>query len=66
MVLNTKQKRIITLTVLLSSGESVPANKIIKHADCSGATLTRTLRDIRNAYNTRIKYSKSNHSVVVK
>lgn len=62
MILSTKQKRIFTLAVLLSSGESVSANTIIKNADCSGATLTRALRDLRDVYNTTIKYSKSSHS----
>lgn len=62
MILSTKQKRIFTLAVLLSSGESVSANTIIKNADCSGATLTRALRDLRDAYNTTIKYSKSSRS----
>ncbi|SUJ08631.1 ribbon-helix-helix protein, CopG family [Shewanella morhuae] len=62
MILSIKQKRIFTLAVMLSSGESVSANTIIKKADCSGATLTRALRDIRDAYNATIKYSKSSHS----
>ncbi len=62
MILSTKQNRIFTLAVLLSSGESVSANTIIKNVDCSGATLTRALRDLRDVYNTTIKYSKSSHS----
>lgn len=62
MILSTKQKRLFTLAVLLSSGESVSANAITSKADCSGATLTRGLRELREAYNASIKYSKSNHT----
>ena len=62
MILSTKQKRIFTLAELFSSGESISAKKIINNADCSGATLTRALRDLRDTYNATIKYRKSSHS----
>ncbi|EKP0310115.1 helix-turn-helix domain-containing protein [Aeromonas sp. 23P] len=62
MMLSAKQKRTFTLAISLFSEKHVSATKIIEALGCSEATLTRSLRDLREAYNVTIKYSKSTHS----
>lgn len=62
MMLSAKQKRAFTLAISLFSEKHVSATKIIEDLGCSEATLTRSLRDLRETYNVTIKYSKSTHS----
>ncbi|WP_025119069.1 MULTISPECIES: tellurium resistance protein TerW [unclassified Serratia (in: enterobacteria)] len=62
MQLNTRQARIYKLAILLSSGKPVSAEKIITELDCSGPTLTRVLKELRDAYEAEIKYRKATHS----
>lgn len=62
MMLSAKQKRVFTLAISLFSERHVSATKIIEDLGCSEATLTRSLRDLRETYNVTIKYSKSTHS----
>lgn len=62
MMLSAKQKRAFTLAISLFSEKNVSATKIIEDLGCSEATLTRSLRDLRETYNVTIKYSKSTHS----
>ncbi len=62
MMLSAKQKRAFTLAISLFSEKHVSATKIIADLGCSEATLTRSLRDLRETYNVTIKYSKSTHS----
>ncbi|MBW7983090.1 tellurium resistance protein TerW [Enterobacillus tribolii] len=62
MLLNHKQQRHFTLALLLGTGKPVSAEKIRRELDCSGPTLTRTLKEIRDTYSAEIKYSKSSHS----
>ncbi|MFQ2905472.1 helix-turn-helix domain-containing protein [Aeromonas caviae] len=62
MMLSAKQKRAFTLAISLFSEKHVSATKIIENLGCSEATLTRSLRDLRETYNVTIKYSKSTHS----
>ncbi|MBR7627726.1 HTH domain-containing protein [Aeromonas popoffii] len=62
MMLNAKQKRVFTLAISLFSEKHVSATKIIEELGCSEATLTRSLRDLRETYNVTIKYRKSTHS----
>lgn len=61
-MLSAKQKRAFTLAISLFSEKHVSATKIIEDLGCSEATLTRSLRDLRETYNVTIKYSKSTHS----
>lgn len=51
-----------TLAKLLFSGEQVPTRKIIEELECSEATLTRYLRELRETYEVTVKYSKSTYS----
>lgn len=62
MMLSAKQKRAFTLAISLFSEKHVSATKIIEDLGCSEATLTRSLRDLRETYYVTIKYSKSTHS----
>lgn len=62
MMLSAKQKRTFTLAISLFSEKRVSATKIIEDLGCSEATLSRSLRDLRETYNVTIKYSKSTHS----
>ena len=62
MMLSAKQKRAFTLAISLFSEKHVSATKIIEDLGCSEATLTRSLRYLRETYNVTIKYSKSTHS----
>ena len=62
MMLSAKQKRAFTLAISLFTEQHVSATKIIEDLGCSEATLTRSLRDLRETYNVTIKYSKSTHS----
>lgn len=61
-MISTKQKRIFTTAILLSPGAPVPATTILNSVDCSVATLSRYLRDLRETYNVTIAYRKSTHS----
>lgn len=61
-MLSAKQKRAFTLAISLFSEKHVSATKIIEDLGCSEATLTRSLRDLRETYYVTIKYSKSTHS----
>lgn len=62
MQLNTRQTRIFTLANLLGTGKPVAANEIIATLACSEPTLTRALKELRDAYSAEIKYSKATHS----
>lgn len=62
MQLNTRQTRIFTLANLLGTGKPVAANDIIAMLACSEPTLTRALKELRDAYSAEIKYSKATHS----
>lgn len=62
MQLSTRQLRVFTLTILLSSGKKVPTIKIISALECSEPTLTRVLKEIRDSYGAEIKYSKSSRA----
>lgn len=62
MLLNHKQLRHFTLALLLGQGKPVSAEKIKQELNCSGPTLTRTLKEIRDTYSADIKYSKSLHT----
>ncbi|MGP3591518.1 hypothetical protein [Vagococcus sp. WN89Y] len=50
------------LANLLGTGKPVPAADIIHSLDCSEPTLTRALKELRDAYSAQIKYSKAGHS----
>ncbi|CNC84643.1 tellurium resistance protein TerW [Yersinia pseudotuberculosis] len=62
MLLSTKQFRHYTLALLLASGKPVDADDIYNKLSCSGPTLTRALKELRETYNAEIRYSKSTHS----
>ncbi|MFS1162285.1 hypothetical protein ACLKQF_06850 [Aeromonas salmonicida] len=62
MLLSAKQKRLYQLALLLSTGKQISAQTINNDLGCSGATLTRTLRELRDGFDIVIKYSKSNNS----
>lgn len=50
------------LANLLGTGKPVSAADIIHSLDCSEPTLTRALKELRDAYSAQIKYSKAGHS----
>lgn len=62
MQLSTRQIRVYTLAALLSPGKPVATTKIISSLECSEPTLTRVLKELREAYGAEIKYSKSNRA----
>lgn len=62
MQLNTRQARVFRLANLLATGKPVLAVEIITSLACSEPTLTRALKELRNAYSAEIKYSKAGHS----
>lgn len=62
MQLSTRQIRVYTLAALLSPGKPVATTKIISSLECSEPTLTRVLKELREAYGAVIKYSKSNRA----
>ncbi|HEH9441803.1 MULTISPECIES: HTH domain-containing protein [Aeromonas] len=62
MLLSAKQKRLYQLVLLLSSGKPVSGQTINDELGCSGATLTRTFRELREGFDVVIKFSKSNNS----
>lgn len=62
MFISSKQKRFFTLAIQLSSGKAVSAKAVIENLECSGATLTRCLRELRERYSATIKFSKANNS----
>jgi len=62
MFISSKQKRFFTLAIQLSSGKPVSTKAVIEKLECSGATLTRCLRELRERYSATIKFSKANNS----
>lgn len=62
MQLSSRQIRVFTLATLLSSGKKVPTITIIAALECSEPTLTRVLKEIRDAYSAEIKYSKASRA----
>lgn len=62
MLLSTKQYRHYTLALLLGNGKPVSTDDIFDKLSCSGPTLTRALKDLRETYDAEIRYSKSTHS----
>ncbi|EOY9126062.1 tellurium resistance protein TerW [Providencia stuartii] len=49
MQLSTRQIRVYTLAALLSPGKPVATTKIISSLECSEPTLTRVLKELREA-----------------
>lgn len=62
ITLNAKLVRHYTLALQLSHGKPVTAEKILAELHCSGPTLTRALKELRETYTAEIHYSKSTHS----
>ncbi|PHM66339.1 tellurium resistance protein TerW [Xenorhabdus stockiae] len=58
MLLSPKQLRNFKLTLLLSHERPVSKVKVIEALSCSGPTLTRTLRELRDHYRADIRFSK--------
>lgn len=61
MFLSAKQFRHYRLALLLGAGKPVRAEKILEELDCSGPTLTRAFKELRETYTAEIHYSKSTH-----
>ncbi|CDG20206.1 Tellurium resistance protein terW [Xenorhabdus poinarii G6] len=58
MLLNPKQLRNFKLTLLLAPGKPISKVRIIRELNCSGPTLTRALRNLRDLYCADIRFSK--------
>ena len=65
MTLSSKQKRLFTLAIHLAPGKPVAAKTISNDLECSGATLTRTMRELRDLYLVTIKFSKANNTYLL-
>nr|WP_314687848.1 tellurium resistance protein TerW [uncultured Pantoea sp.] len=59
MSLSAKQYRQYRLVVLLSTGKPVKKEVLLQEMACSEPTFVRDLRDIRHAYHSEIRFSKS-------
>ncbi|OIX90579.1 hypothetical protein [Pantoea sp. Ae16] len=59
MSLSAKQYRQYRLVVLLSTRKPVKKEVLLQEMACSEPTFVRDLRDIRHAYHSEIRFSKS-------
>lgn len=62
MQLSSRQAKISKLVLLLAPGKPVATDSILKHLNCSIATLTRILKDVRDSYECEIDYISTIHS----
>lgn len=65
MLLSTKQFRHYTLALLLASGKPVDADDIYDKLSCSGPTLTRALKELRETYNAEIRLQQKHSQLPI-
>lgn len=65
MSITSRERRTLKLLILLSIGEPVSSDTLLSELNCSSATLSRVLADVRTRYKATIAYVKASQSYVL-